>query len=77
MSATDKPIRILTNDDGWILSTYGPPIRIDELRDKMIGPHAHTPIRLSTPFCGASAGARSSRTRRRSASAGVGRSART
>ena len=43
MSATDKPIRVLTNDDGWILSTYGPPIRIDELRDKMIAPHAHTP----------------------------------
>ena len=44
MSATDKPIRILTNDDGWILSTYGPPIRIDELRDKMIAPHANTPF---------------------------------
>ena len=44
MSAADKPIRILTNDDGWILSNYGPPIRIDELRDKMIAPHANTPF---------------------------------
>jgi hypothetical protein len=43
MSATDKPIRIHTSDDGWILSSYGLPIRIDELRDKMIAPHAHTP----------------------------------
>ena len=44
MSAADKPFRILTNDDGWILSNYGPPIRIDELRDKMIAPHANTPF---------------------------------
>jgi hypothetical protein len=36
--------RILTNDDGWILSSYGPPITIEDLRDKMIGPHAGSPI---------------------------------
>ena len=44
MSVADKPFRILTNDDGWILSNYGPPIRIDELRDKMIAPHDNTPF---------------------------------
>ncbi len=36
--------RVLSNDDGWILSSYGPPIGIDDLRDKMIAPHAGSPI---------------------------------
>lgn len=37
-------MRILTNDDGWILSSYGPPISIEDLRDKMVAPHADSPI---------------------------------
>ena len=44
MTATDKTTRVLSNDDGWILSTYGPPISIEEIRDKMVGPHAGSPI---------------------------------
>ena len=44
MTATDKTTRVVSNDDGWILSTYGPPISIEEIRDKMVGPHAGSPI---------------------------------
>jgi len=42
--AMKKPIRVLTNDDGWILSTYGPQISVADLRDKMVAPHAGTPF---------------------------------
>ena len=42
--AMKKPIRVLTNDDGWILSTYGPKISVADLRDKMVAPHAGTPF---------------------------------
>jgi hypothetical protein len=41
--ATDKP-RVLSNDDGWVLGNYGPPITIDHLRDNMVGPHVGSPI---------------------------------
>ena len=44
MTATNKTVRILSNDDGWILGTYGPPISIEDLRDKMVAPHAGSPI---------------------------------
>ena len=35
MPAPAETPRVLSNDDGWILSTYGPPIGIDDLRDKV------------------------------------------
>lgn len=40
---TTKP-RVLSNDDGWILSSYGPPITVDQLRDNMVTPHEGSPI---------------------------------
>ena len=39
-----KDWKIIGNDDGWILSSYGPPISIEDLRDKMVAPHADSPI---------------------------------
>ena len=44
MSATSNKPRVLSNDDGWILSNYGPPITIDQIRDNMVGPHAGSAI---------------------------------
>ena len=38
-----KP-RVLSNDDGWILSSFGPPITVDEIRDNMVGPFAGSAI---------------------------------
>lgn len=39
-----KKKRVLSNDDGWILGRYGPPISIEEIRNNMVGPHANSPI---------------------------------
>jgi len=39
----DRP-RVLSNDDGWILSSYEPPITIEQMRDNMVGPHAGSAI---------------------------------
>ena len=44
MPSADRPIRVLTNDDGWILGTYGPPIRKEDLCDRMVAPHEGTPF---------------------------------
>ena len=44
MPDTGTKPRVLSNDDGWVLSTYGPPITIDQIRDNMVGPHEGSPI---------------------------------
>ena len=44
MPSARRSIRVLTNDDGWILGTYGPPIAVEELRDRMVAPHQGTPF---------------------------------
>lgn len=44
MTASAKRRRVLSNDDGWIIGTYGPPLTPDHLRDYMIAPHAGSPI---------------------------------
>ncbi len=44
MPSAGRSIRVLTNDDGWILGTYGPPIAVEELRDRMVAPHQGTPF---------------------------------
>ena len=36
--------RILSNDDGWILSEYAPPITVEQLRDNMVATYADSPI---------------------------------
>lgn len=44
MTISQKPWRVLSNDDGWIIGTYGPPLTPDIVRDKMIAPYAGSPV---------------------------------
>ena len=44
MTASQKQWRVLSNDDGWIMGTYGPPLTPDDMRDKMIAPYAGSPV---------------------------------
>lgn len=44
MTVSQKQWRVLTNDDGWIIGTYGPPLTPDIMRDKMIAPYAESPV---------------------------------
>ena len=44
MVASQKHWRVLSNDDGWIMGTYGPPLTPDDMRDKMIAPYAGSPV---------------------------------
>ena len=44
MTTSQKHWRVLSNDDGWIMGTYGPPLTIDDMRDKMIAPYAGSPV---------------------------------
>ncbi len=44
MTASTKQRRALSNDDGWIIGTYGPPLTPDHLREYMIAPHEGSPI---------------------------------
>ena len=43
MTESRTPL-ILFNDDGWIMSTYGPPITPEIMRDKMIAPYEGSPV---------------------------------
>ena len=36
--------RVMFNDDGWIIGTYGPPLTPEIMRDKMISPYAGSPV---------------------------------
>ena len=38
MTTSQQQWRVLSNDDGWIMGAYGPPLTPDVMRDKMIGP---------------------------------------
>ncbi|MYE88298.1 hypothetical protein F4X33_04800 [Candidatus Poribacteria bacterium] len=44
MTASQRHWRILSNDDGWIMGTYGPPLLPDDMRNKMIAPYAGSPV---------------------------------
>ena len=44
MTISKRNWRILSNDDGWIMGTYGPPLTPDDMRDKMIAPYAGSPV---------------------------------
>ena len=39
-----RPPLILFNDDGWIMSTYGPPITPEIMHEKMIAPYEGSPV---------------------------------
>jgi hypothetical protein len=36
--------RMMFNDDGWILGTYGPPLTLDIMMEKMIAPYQGSPV---------------------------------
>lgn len=38
------PPKVLCNDDGWILSTYGPPLTLELMREAMIATYADSPV---------------------------------
>lgn len=44
MTTSQTHWRVLCNDDGWIMGTYGPPLTPDDMRDKMIAPYAGSPV---------------------------------
>ncbi len=44
MTTSQRYWRVLSNDDGWIMGTYGPPLTPDDMRDKMIAPYAGSPV---------------------------------
>ena len=44
MNTSPHTPRVLCNDDAWILGTCRPPITIDDLRDKMVGPYQGSAI---------------------------------
>ena len=44
MSPSKKQHRVLSNDDGWIIGAYGPPLEPSHLRDHMIAPHEGSAI---------------------------------
>lgn len=44
MTGSDHHRRVLFNDDGWIMGTYGPPLTLDDMQDKMIAPYAGSPV---------------------------------
>lgn len=44
MTTSQKHWRVLSNDDGWIMAAYGPPLKPDDMRDKMIAPYAGSPV---------------------------------
>ncbi len=44
MTRSQRHWRILSNDDGWIMGAYGPPLTLDDMRDKMISPYAGSPV---------------------------------
>ena len=44
MTTSEQHWRILSNDDGWIMGTYGPPLTPEDMRDKMIAPYAGSPV---------------------------------
>ena len=44
MATSQRHWQILSNDDGWIMGTYGPPLTPDDMRDKMIAPYAGSPV---------------------------------
>ena len=44
MTKSQQHWRVLCNDDGWIMGTYGPPLTPDDMRDKMIAPYAGSPV---------------------------------
>ena len=46
MTTSQRHRRMLSNDDGWIMGTYGPPLTRDDMRDKMIAPYVGSPVDL-------------------------------
>ncbi len=44
MTTAQKQWRVLSNDDGWIMGAYGPPLTPDDMRAKMIAPYAGSPV---------------------------------
>ena len=38
------PPKVLCNDDGWILSTYGPPLTLERMRETMISTYTDSPV---------------------------------
>ena len=44
MTTSQRHWRVLCNDDGWIMGTYGPPLTPADMRDKMIAPYAGSPV---------------------------------
>ena len=44
MTTSQRHWRVLSNDDGWIIGTYGPPLTPDDMHDKMIAPYAGSPV---------------------------------
>ena len=44
MATSNKTRRIIVNDDGWIMSEAGPPLTVDDLREKMVATYAGTPV---------------------------------
>ena len=44
MTTSERDWRMLSNDDGWIMGTYGPPLTPDDMREKMIAPYAGSPV---------------------------------
>lgn len=44
MTTSQRHWRVLCNDDGWIMGTYGPPLAPADMRDKMIAPYAGSPV---------------------------------
>ena len=43
---SERRPRVLCNDDGWILGTYGPPITPEQLREHMVATYAQSPVDL-------------------------------
>ena len=44
MTTSQQQWRVLSNDDGWIIGAYGPPLTPDVMRDKMIAPYAGSSV---------------------------------
>lgn len=44
MKTSQKHWRVLCNDDGWIMGTYGPPLTPDDMWEKMIAPYEGSPV---------------------------------
>ena len=44
MTAREKPRRIISNDDGWILSEFEPPVTVQDLKARMVDTYKGTQV---------------------------------